>query len=76
MVITCLERCLQVANKRVVFFINYKGYNGLTPVRLRRYEEWGWGLTKQDVYAVTKWPGRYYLLVFEKGKPSIIGYVK
>ncbi len=51
MVITCLERCLKLAKKRVVFFVNDRGLSALTPVRLDRYEEWGWGYTIQVVHS-------------------------
>ena len=73
LVVPCLERCLQVAMRRVVFLVNDKTFSALTPGRLKKYEEWGWGITHLSVCSVKKWPGRYYVVIWEKGKPSIIG---
>jgi hypothetical protein len=74
LVVPCLERCLQVAQKRVIYFVNHKVFNALTPGRLKDYEEQGWHITHLSVWDVKKWFGRYYLIIWEKGKPSIIGY--
>jgi hypothetical protein len=74
LVIPALEKCLAVATKRVLFLVSHKVFAGLTPVRLEAYARQGWGVTRMDVYSVKKWSGRYYLLVFERGMPSIIGY--
>ena len=70
LVVPCLERCLQVAQRRVVYFVNHKVFNALTPGRLAGYKEWGWGMTHLSVWDVKKWFGRYYLIVWEKGEPS------
>jgi hypothetical protein len=74
LVVPCLERCLQLARRRVVYFVNHKVFNALTPGRLKAYGEWGWGITHLSVWDVRKWFGRYYLIVWERDKPSIIGY--
>ena len=74
LVVPCLERCLQLATHRAIYFVNHKVFNALTPGRLARYAEWGWGITHLSIWDVRKWYGRYYLLVWEKGKPSIVEY--
>ena len=74
LVIPCLERCLQEALERVIYFVNHKVLNALTAGRLKKYGQWGWGITHLSVFDVHKWFGRYYLLVFEKDQPSIVGY--
>ena len=74
LVVPCLERCLQLARKRVVFFINHKSFNSLTAARLKKYGDWGWGITHLSVWDTKKWFGRYYLTIWENNKPSIIGY--
>lgn len=74
LVVPCLERCLQVARQRVVYFVNHKVFNALTPGRLREYGKWGWRITHLSIWDVRKWFGRYYLIVFEKNKPGVIGY--
>jgi hypothetical protein len=73
LVVPCLEKCLQMARKRVIYFVNHKVFNALTAGRLKKYEDWGWGITHLSVWDVRKWFGRYYLLVWEREKPSIIG---
>ena len=73
LVVPCLERCLQLARRRVVYFVNHKVFNALTPGRLKEYGDWGWGITHLSVWDVRRWYGRYYLLIWEKGQPSIIG---
>ena len=74
LVVPCLERCLHEAKRRVIYFVNHKTFNALTPGRLKKYEGWGWGITHLSVWDVRKWFGRYYLIIWERGKPSIIGY--
>jgi hypothetical protein len=73
LVVPCLERCFQVARRRVIYFVNHKVFNALTPGRLAGYKERGWGITHLSVWDVKKWFGRYYLIIWEKGEPSIIG---
>ena len=74
LVVPCLERCLLLARKRVVFFINHKSLNSLTAARLKKYEGWGWGITKFAIWDMKKWPGRYFLIAWERGKPSMIEF--
>ena len=74
LVIPSLERCLQLARNRVIFFVNHKSFNSLTAGRLKRYGEWGWAVTHLSVWDTSKWFGRYYLTIWEKDKSSIIGY--
>ncbi len=74
LVVPCLERCLQVARRRVVYFVNHKVFNSLTPNRLQQYEDWAWAITHLSVWDVRKWFGRYFLIVWERDKPSIIGH--
>ena len=72
--VPCLERCLQLARKRVIFFVNHKVFNALSATRLKKYGEWNWGITHLSVWDMKKWPGRYYVIIWEKDKPSIIDY--
>jgi DNA modification methylase len=74
LVVPCLERCLQLARKRVIYFVNHKVFNALTATRMKKYGEWNWGITHLSVWDMKKWPGRYYLIIWEKDKPSIIDY--
>ena len=74
LVAPCLERCLQLARWRVVYSVNHQVFNALTPGRLKKYADWGWGITHLSIWDVKKWFGRYYLVIWEQGKPGIIGY--
>jgi hypothetical protein len=73
LVVPSLEHSFEVATKRVIFFINHKAVNSvLFPSRLERWAGEGWGLTHFSVWRVKKWWGNYYLLCWEKGKPSLV----
>lgn len=74
LVVPCLEGCLQLATHRVIYFVNHKVFNALTPNRLATYAERGWSITHLSIWDVRKWFGRYYLMVWEKGKPSIVQF--
>lgn len=66
-----LEHSCRVA--RVGFAYLLLGH-AITPKRLERVEELGFGLTKIHLCKVFKWYGISAFCVFEKGKKSIIEY--
>ncbi len=72
--IATLEKCFEVTNKSVSYLINLKCLNALTPVRLKRYSDAGWNITRLHIINIPLWFGRYYFITFEKGKPSIITF--
>ena len=72
LVVSWLERCLNIAQDRVMVLLSHEMLNTITVARLRRYEEWGWGGTRLFVCEQKKWRDRYYFIVWEKGKPSIL----
>ena len=72
--IPILERCMRMATKTVAFLTSHKIFNALTPNRLEKYHKLGWAITKIHVVSVKKWFGRYYFIVFEKGKNPIISW--
>lgn len=76
LVIPCLDKCLQVAQKRVIYLLNDKGFHSLTASRMKKYVGWGWGVTHLSVWDLKKWRGRYYLLIWEQNKRSILGYFR
>jgi len=51
------------------------GFTTLTPVRQAVLKERGWGLTGLTMVNIKKWRGRYFLMVFEKDKPSVMTYL-
>jgi hypothetical protein len=70
-----LDYYTQRAEKGVAFLGKDTCFGTLTPRRLELLKERGWGLTGLTEYNIRKWRGRYYLMVFEKDKPSIMGFV-
>lgn len=72
--ILCMDKCFSVAQKKVCLLYNSKCFNSMTPLRLERWSGQGWNITKIHICNVKKWFGRYYFVIFEKNKESIIGY--
>jgi hypothetical protein len=72
--IPTLERSFGIATKTVAMLINHKLMNTFTPVRLERYKQMGWVITKIHVVSIEKWFGRYWFVVFKKGGNSIISW--
>lgn len=63
------------ARKGVAFLANDACFCTLTPNRLAKLEEKGWGITKLVVTAVKKWRGRYFYIVLERGRPTTVSYI-
>ena len=74
LVIPFIEKAMEVADERVIMLLNHNCFLSLTPKRLAKWEDQGWGFTSLGIYNIKKWFGRYYLPTWEKGKPSIIHY--
>ena len=70
--IPILERSMNIANKTVAMLINHRLMNTLTPVRLEKYKQSGWVITKIHIVSVKKWFGRYWFVMFKKNGNSII----
>lgn len=60
------------AKKGIVFLGNDYCLGTLTPRRQAILRQRGWGLTHITSCNVKKWRGRYYVLVFQPNKPSIL----
>lgn len=65
----------QRAKKGVAFFVSDYGFSTITPLRQAILKERGWGLTGITMVNVKKWRGRYFLLVLQKGKTSVMNYL-
>ena len=65
----------QRAKKGIAFFVNAYGLTTITPIKQAILKERGWGLTGITMVNVKKWRGRYFLLVLQKGKPSVMNYL-
>jgi hypothetical protein len=66
----------EISKKGFAFLTNHSRLNQITPVRLRKLEEKGFYLSSITIFAVKKWFGRYYFLVFSKEKSKNIDYLK
>jgi hypothetical protein len=75
MIWTLFDYYTQRANKGVAFFVSDHALSTLTPLRQSILKERGWGITGLTMINVKKWRGRYFLIVLEKGKPSVMNYL-
>jgi hypothetical protein len=63
------------ARKGIAFLANDRCFCTLTPTRMELLKQKGWGITKIIVSSVKKWRGRYFYIILEKGKPSVIAHI-
>jgi hypothetical protein len=63
------------AKKGIAFFVSDYGFSTLTPIRQAILKERGWGITGLTMVNVKKWRGRYFLIVLQKDKPSLMNYL-
>jgi hypothetical protein len=65
-----LDHTAEITDK----FCYILGANNLTPKRIRKMEEKGFGLTKLHITQIDWWYSRSFICIFEKNKPSVISY--
>ena len=70
-----LDYYTQRAKKGIAFLANDACFGTLTPKRQQILKDRGWGITKMVVCSIKKWRGRYYFIILEKGKPSIVSFL-
>ena len=63
------------ARKGIVFLANDRCFCTLTPRRMELLHSRGWGITKIVVSSIKKWRGRYFFIMLEKNKPSVIHHL-
>ena len=66
------EKAMTIANRGIAFLGNINFFNQFTPIRLQRLKEYGFGLQQIHVIADKRCFGRYYFLVFEFAKASML----
>jgi len=69
-----VEKASEIANKGMAFLVNHKIINFLTTSRLEKLKQKGFEITKWHIVSDKRWYGRYYFIIFEKGKKGIIGW--
>lgn len=67
-----MDHSIPLVRKGIAYLVNWKVFNAITTSRLNKWQPFS--LTKIRLFEITKWFGRYYLIVFEKNKPSILAY--
>jgi hypothetical protein len=70
-----LDYYTQRAKKGVAFLCNEVCLRTLTPLRLQVLKDRNWAITGLTTFNIKKWRGRYYLIVFELNKPSLLDFV-
>lgn len=63
-----LDHTMKITDK----FCYIMGFMNMTTVRLNRFRENGFGITQLHILEITWWFGRFWLVVCERNKPSII----
>lgn len=71
----CLEKCFEVAQKKVCVLVATKCLTSFTPLRLNRIAEKGWNITHTKVCNIKEWHGRYYFITFEKNKEPTWSFI-
>jgi len=67
-------RCLELCSDECWVLLNLQMLNSLTPIRLKKIEEMGFGIVFMRIINIPKWFGRYYWICFKKDSPSMIKY--
>jgi hypothetical protein len=64
-----------IAKKGIGILGSYTNINSnFTPLRLDKLNMNGFSITKIHVLNISKWYGRYFFVVYEKNKPSIVSW--
>lgn len=70
-----LDYYTQRARKGIAFLANDRCFCTLTPRRLEVLRQRGFGITGITVCNIKKWRGRYFFIVLERGKPTMVGHL-
>lgn len=70
-----LDYFSQHARKGIAFLANDRCFSTFTPLRLELLKQRGWALTALTTCNVKKWRGRYYFVVFQKARSSVIAHL-
>jgi len=71
-----LEKSSKLARKGFAYILSSNSFLTLTPKRLSFLRDRGFVITKIVVFNVKKWFGRYYFVIFEENKDSIIEWLE
>lgn len=69
------EKAISIARRGVAWLVNTPALNShFTPRRLDLLKEKGFSYTKIHVVNDRRWHGRYFYIILEKDKPSIVSW--
>jgi len=71
-----IDHASTLASKGFAFVLSSNSLLSLTPRRLTILRNRGFEITSIHIFNVKKWFGRYYFVVFEKNKKSIINWLE
>ena len=63
-------RCLELCDGECWVLLNAKMWSSITPVRLKKIKDMGFGVSFLRVLSIKEWYGRYYWVCFKKGKTA------
>ena len=69
-----IYRSLELCADECWCLFNIKMLNSMTPIRLKKINEMGFGIISIKVINISKWFGRYFWICFKKGATSILQY--
>jgi hypothetical protein len=67
-------KALEVCSDEVWVLLNNNMLNSLTPNRLQKIKDAGYGLTFMRILNIPLWSGRYYWLCFKRGADWLISF--
>ena len=71
--IPIIEHSITIADK-FGYLVNHNLFNALTVRRLNLWNDKGFNITYIKVYEIKKWFGRWFFILFEKNKQSILHF--
>ena len=71
--IPIIEHSITIADK-FGYLVNHNLFNALTVRRLNLWNDKGFNITYIKVYEIKKWFGRWFFILFERSKKSILNF--
>jgi len=63
------------AKKGIAFLVSDYGFTTITPIRQAVLKDRNWGITSLTMVNIKKWRGRYFLIILQKDKPSVMHHL-
>ncbi len=69
-----IKKGSELAIQGMAWLLSIRGFNSLTPKRLKEIYAKGFFLTKIHIVSDSRWYGRYYFLIFTKNSNNFLSY--